>query len=174
MAGIEINKIFNANVYLDGAMSLIGRAGEITLPEISTANAAHKGLGMFGEISLPGGLEEMKAQIKWTGFYADHLKAAANPFTAHKLQVRASVETWTPEGRTREVAAVWFMTARWGKAKLGVFKPREQAEFDDEMLVSQIKMTHDGTAIVEIDVFNNIWTVDGTDVLSAWRQNIGG
>lgn len=174
MAGIELNKIFNANVYFDGTLSLIGRAAEFELPEISVAKADHKGLGMFGKLQLPAGLEEMTAKIKWTGFYADHLKAAANPFSSHKLQVRASVETWTAEGRSKEVAAVWHLTARWHKAKLGQFKPQENTEFDDELAVSYVKMIYDSAVVCEIDVFNNIWTVGGADVLATWRQNIGG
>lgn len=170
---IELNKIFNANVYLDGTTSLIGRAGELTLPEVSVATSEHKALGMFGTLELPGGLEAMTCEIKWTGFYADHLRAAANPFKSHKLQVRGSLESWTAEGRTREVPVVWHMTANWTKAKLGVLKPQENGEFDDAMSVSYVKVLHDGEPVCEIDVFNNIWTVNGEDVLARWRANLG-
>jgi phage contractile tail tube protein, P2 family len=169
----EINKITNANVYLDGTASLIGRAGELTLPELSVATTEHKALGMFGTLELPAGLEAMTCEVKWTGFYADHLRAAANPFASHKLQVRGSLETWTAEGRTREVPVVWLMTATWKVAKLGVLKPQENGEFDDELSVSQVKVTHDGAPVCEIDVFNNIWIVNGVDVLARWRLNIG-
>ena len=174
MAGIELNKIFNANVYLDGAMSLIGRAGEISLPELSMAMEEHKGLGMFGTLELPAGLEAMEAKIKWTGFYADHLRAGANPFESHKLQVRASLETWTSEGSSREVPVVWHLSAAWKTVKLGQLKPQVNGEFDDELAVSYVKMIHDGQPVLEIDVHNNIWVVGGRDVLSSWRQNIGG
>lgn len=170
---IELNKIFNANVYLDGTASLIGRAGEMTLPEMSVATSTHKALGMFGELELPGGLKAMKCEIKWTGFYADHLRAAANPFTTHTLQVRGSLESWTAQGRTREVPVVWQMTAAWTTAKLGVLKPQEAGEFDDELSVSYVKVLHDGSAVCEIDVFNNIWNVNGEDVLARWRANLG-
>lgn len=169
----EINKIFNANVYLDGTLSLLGRAGEMTLPEMAVDTQSHKALGMFGELELPSGLKAMKCDIKWTGFYADHLRAAANPFNAHSLQVRGSLETWTSQGRTREVPVVWTMTAGWTTAKLGTLKPKEGAEFDDEMAVSYVKVAHDGQAVCEIDVFNNIWTVAGEDVLARWRANLG-
>lgn len=169
----ELNKVFNANVYLDGAMSLIGRAGELTLPEMSVATSEHKGLGMFGTLELPAGLEALTAEVKWTGFYADHLRAASNPFKSHQLQVRGNLETWGAAGRIREVPVVWHMTASWKTAKLGVLKPSEAGEFDDELSVSYVKVVHDGTAVCEIDVFNNIWTVNGEDILARWRANLG-
>ncbi len=48
MAGkIQINRITNANIYLDGN-NLLGRASEIKLPDISMIMQEHKALGMVG------------------------------------------------------------------------------------------------------------------------------
>ncbi|MBK1691202.1 hypothetical protein CKO33_03355 [Ectothiorhodospira mobilis] len=80
----------DANVYLDGTNNLIGRAGEVTLPEISPAMSEHSGLGMLGTLELPAGLEALSMSTKWTGFYADHLRAGATPFRAHQFQICAS------------------------------------------------------------------------------------
>ena len=52
MAGkIEINRITNANIYVNGN-SLLGRAEEIKLPDISAIMQEHKALGMVGKIEL--------------------------------------------------------------------------------------------------------------------------
>ena len=46
MAGkIQINRITNANIYLDGN-NLLGRATEIKLPDVSLIMQEHKALGM--------------------------------------------------------------------------------------------------------------------------------
>lgn len=171
---IEVSKIFNANVYMDGTNNLIGRAAEVTLPEISVAKSEHTGLGMVGSLELPAGLEAMTMQIKWSGFYAAQMRAAANPFQAHSWMIRASVETYGAGGRVDEQPVVWHTTASWTKAALGGVKPKEAASFEDEMSVTYVKVLHAGAEILEIDVLQNIWRAGGEDVLANYRKNIGG
>ncbi|MCW2248678.1 P2 family phage contractile tail tube protein [Azospirillum fermentarium] len=171
---VQVNKVYNANVYLDGTLNLIGRASEVALPDLALNLEGHKALGMFGEIQIPTRLNAMKCTIKWTGFYAEHLRAGANPFKAHNLQVRSSLETWTAQGRTREVPVVWHMTASWNTVKLGTLKAGDVADFGgDELRVTQVKVLHDGATVCEIDVFNNIWNVNGEDILARSRANMG-
>ena len=45
MGKIAINRITNANVYIDGA-SLLGRAEEVELPQIKAKMSEHKALGL--------------------------------------------------------------------------------------------------------------------------------
>jgi len=169
----EVNKVHNANVYLGADKSLIGRANEISLPDIKATVTEHTGLGMVGKLELPSGLEVLNATVTWNGFYADHLRQGANPFKARQLQARANVETHGPDGRLEEKPLVWIMTAWWKKAGGGSATPREAMTFEDELAVSFLKMKYDGQDVVEIDVFQNIWRVDGEDLLQTYRENIG-
>jgi P2 family phage contractile tail tube protein len=171
---IQVNKIFNANIYLDGTNNLIGRAAEVALPDIAPAVSEHSGLGMVGTLELPSGLQPLTMTIKWTGFYAEHLRAGANPFKAHQFQVRGSLETYAAEGRVAEVPVVWLVTAAWKKGALGSIKPKEAAEFEDEMAATYVKVLHDGEELLEVDVMQNIWRAGGEDVLANYRRNIGG
>ena len=170
---IQVNKVTNANIYLDGDKSLIGRAAEVTLPDIEMAMNEHTGLGMVGSLELPQGLNALTMSVKWNGFYAEHLRAGANPFASHSMQVRASVETYGAAGRVEERPVVWLVTASWKKTGLGAPKPKEAMEFEDELAVSYIKTTFDGEDVMEIDVLQNIWNVNGEDILKTWRQNLG-
>ncbi|WP_027809960.1 phage major tail tube protein, partial [Burkholderia cenocepacia] len=62
MAGkIEINRITNANIYVNGN-SLLGRAEEIKLPDISAIMQEHKALGMVGKIELPAGFDKLEGE----------------------------------------------------------------------------------------------------------------
>ncbi|MZQ57783.1 phage major tail tube protein, partial [Escherichia coli] len=45
---IEVNRITNANIYINGN-NLLGRAEEIKLPDISMIMQEHKALGMVGK-----------------------------------------------------------------------------------------------------------------------------
>ena len=47
MSKIKINKLTNANVYMNG-VNLLGRAEEVQLPQIKHKMAEHKALGMVG------------------------------------------------------------------------------------------------------------------------------
>ncbi len=170
---IQVNKVFNANVYLDGDKSLVGRASEVSLPDLEMSVNEHTGLGMVGSLEVPQGLNALTMSVKWNGFYAEHLRAGANPFRSRSLQIRASVETYGPGGRVEEKPVVWLVTASWKKAGLGTPTPKEALELEDELTCSYVKVTHDGTDVMEIDVLQNIWNVGGEDVLQAWRQNLG-
>lgn len=171
---MDITQILNANVYLDGTNSLLGRAGTITLPDIVTSVEAHRGLGMIGSVEFPTGLDAMVTKIKWAGFYPDVLKSSANPFKAHKLQVRASVQTFGAGGLAAEVPLVCLLTVNWKKVPLGAYSAGAKQENEDELSTSYIKLTVDGKDVVEIDVHQNVWKVDGEDVLADYAQNIGG
>lgn len=171
---MQINKILNANVYLDGTNSQMGRASEITLPDVAAKMIEHSGLGMIGTIEIPAGLEKLQLKIKWSGFYADLMKLRLNPFAAHKFQVRANVETYGAGGRTAETPLKVFMTGSWSKAPLGGLKPMEALEQDDELAVTYLKVVLGNDELVEIDVLENIWKVGGVDVLASFRQNVAG
>ena len=90
---IEINKLTNCNVYMNGN-NLLGRAEEVQLPQIKHKMAEHKALGMVGSAEFFAGIDKLECKIKWNALYPDVLRTCANPFTAAILQVRANLETY--------------------------------------------------------------------------------
>jgi len=174
MAGkIQINRITNANIYLDGA-SLLGKAEEIKLPDISAIMQESKGLGMIGKIELPAGFDKMEGEIKWNSLYEDVAKLLGNPFVARQLQCRSSVETYNALGRVQEVKLVTYLTVQFKKAPLGTYKQHENAEFQSAFTCTYIKQVLGGTEVVELDYMSNIFKVNGADQLATFRANIGG
>lgn len=173
MAGIAINRITEANVYLNGR-SLLGQAESIDLPDVKNKMSEHKALGLVGSLEFPAGLEKLEAKVKWNSFYPETLLSTANPTQTVQLQARGSVETWTSAGRTAEAPLVCLMTALFKKQSLGKFKKADNAELESEMAVYYVKMSLDGREILEIDVMSNIWRVASNDILSKYRVNIGG
>jgi P2 family phage contractile tail tube protein len=169
---VSINRITNANIYLEGG-SLLGKAEEVKVPELAAKMAEHKALGMVGTIELPSGFDKMEGEIKWSSFYPGVMKAAGNPFKFLSLQVRCNVETYTGQGRTEEKALVTFLTVAFKQAAGGTFKQHENAEFPSKFSCYYLKQTFDGEDIVEFDVMSNIFKVGGEDVLVNYRNNIG-
>lgn len=170
---IEINRITNCNVYMDGT-SFLGRAEEITLPTIKHKMAEHKSLGMVGSAEFFAGIEKAECKIKWNSFYPDVLRKAANPFKTVQLMARGSVESYAGQGRIREVPLVCTLQAGFKAFPMGSFKQHDNVELETELAVYYAKLSIDGQDMFEIDVLANIYKAAGEDVLAQYRANIGG
>jgi hypothetical protein len=169
---ISVNRCTNANVLLNGE-SMLGRAEEVDLPDIKTTMADHKALGMQGKMELPNGVDKLEASFKWNSIYPDVMALVPNPYVAISVQVRASVETWDGTGCSQQVPLVTYLTGSFKEFSAGKFKPRENAEFPSKMNVTYIKQNLNGVDLFEIDMLNNIYNVNGVDLLSAYRANLG-
>ncbi len=173
MSKIQVNRIVNANIYIDGT-NLIGRAEEIKLPDISAIMQEHKALGMVGKIELPAGFDKLEGEIKWNSLYEEAAKAMANPFKAVQLQCRSSIETYGPGGRIEEIPLATFLTVMFKKNPLGTFKQHDNAEFPSSFSATYIRQVVKGKDVLELDYLANIFKVNGEDLLSTFRDNIGG
>jgi uncharacterized protein len=175
MAGrIEINTLNNANIYINGNC-LLGRAEEIKLPTVKTKMSDHKAVGMVGGIKLPSGFEALDGgEVKWNSFYQDVWGSLLDPFTPVQVQIRGSLETYTSQGRTKQVAYVVFLTASFYEMPAGDFKQNEKAEFSSKYYASYMKQVVDGKDVLEIDSMANIYKVNGVDKMDTYRTNIGG
>jgi uncharacterized protein len=169
---IQVNRITNANVYMDGE-SYLGRAEEVKLPEVSAMMTDHKGLGLIGKFELPSGIDKMEGSIKWNSLYQDAFTKIANPFVAVSLQVRANLDVYNAQGRVEQKALVVFMTVMFKKFPGGMFKPHDNAEFDTSFTCQYMKTVIDGDELLEVDVLSNIYKVAGVDQLAAYRDNLG-
>ena len=72
MALINISRVTNANIYVDGS-SLLGRAEEVELAWPKAKMVDHKGLGMFGTAEFPAGIDKLESKVKWSSIYGEVL-----------------------------------------------------------------------------------------------------
>lgn len=168
----QIKKVLNANVYMDG-VNLLGKAEEVTLPDIKFLMVEHKALGMVGSAEFFAGFEKLESKFKWNSLYSDIVKKAANPFKAVAIQVRGSLQTYSDQGLVSEVPVVAHIKGIFKNIPMGNFKPKDNPEFETSMSVNYAKLVEDGQDIYEIDVLQNIYKVGGVDVLAQFRANIG-
>lgn len=173
MSKIQLNRVTNANIYVDGNC-LLGKAEEIKLPDITTVMSEHKALGMVGKIELPSGFEKMEGEIKWNSFYRDVWLKMNNPYSMVQLQVRSSVETYGAMGRMQQQPLVTFLSVMFKKNPMGTFKQNDNAEFSSSFACYYIKQQLAGEDMLELDVLANIYKVGGVDQLDIYRNNIGG
>jgi len=169
--GIDVRKIYNANVYVDGA-NFLGRVEEATLAEIKMKMTEHKAVGMIGSVEFPSGIEKMEASLKWAGAYNEAM-LLSNPFVARKIMIRASVEKYDATGRVSEVPAVFTMTATAKNAQGGSFKQHDNWDATTQFNVTSIKIEYGGIAVLEYDAMANIYKVAGADILAQYKANTG-
>lgn len=169
---IQINRLTNANVYIDG-VSKLGKAEEINLPAIKHMMTEHKALGMVGKVEFFSGIDKMEAKIKWNSFYSDILLKMGDPTKPMNIQCRSSLETYTSSGRTAQQPVVCYMTCSAKDFPMGNFKQHDNVEAETNFSVTYCKLEIAGELIVEIDVLANIYKVGTTDVLAQYRANLG-
>ena len=172
MGKIQINRLTNANIYMDGN-NLLGRAEEIQLPMIKHKMAEHKALGMIGSAEFFSGIDKLDCKIKWNSLYPEVLRKAANPFKTVQLQARASLETYNSMGKLAEVPAVAYISGTFKDFPLGNIKAGDNSEYENNMAVHYAKLIVEGEEIFEIDILENNYKVGGVDILQEYRNNIG-
>lgn len=170
--GLELKKLTNGNVYIDGA-SFLGKTEEIDVPDIVTKMVDHKVLGLVGEIELPAGVEKMECRIKWNGPAPDIMKIMGNPFATHHFQVRGSLETWGSTGRIEQVPYRVSMTGTFKQKPGGKFKQNENVDLESTLSITQYTLEINEERIVEFDAMANVWKVGFIDILASYRANIG-
>jgi uncharacterized protein len=170
--GITVNRLTNANIYIDGN-SQLGKAEEVNLPDITFMLSEHKALGMIGKFELFSGIDKMEATIKWNAFYIDVLKQFANPRKTLKLQVRSSLESHDSSGLVSEVPCVAYLTVQPKNFPAGNYKQHDNVEATSKLTCTAYKLEIDGQDVVEFDALANIYSVDGVDIFANYRSNIG-
>ena len=173
MPNLSVNRITNANVYLDG-IGLLGRAEEIEVAKPKHKMVDHKGLGMAGSAEFWAGVDKLEAKIKWASIYPEAEVALNSPFQAHYFQVRGNLETYTSQGRTQEQPLVYLMTGIFKDAGAMNFKLHEGVDTTSVISVYHSELYIGGTQIFLFDVMANIYVVNGVDQLSTFRANLGG
>jgi P2 family phage contractile tail tube protein len=170
---MKVNRLTNANVYADGK-SLLGKAEEISLPDIKHIMSEHKAMGMVGKLELWAGVDKMEAKIKWNSFYIDVMKKFADPTKAIQLQIRGNLETYESAGRTNQQPVVCFITCTSKNFPLGNYKQHDNVELETMLNVTYCRQEINREIVMEIDVMANIYKVNGVDILAEYRANIGG
>jgi len=173
MPQINVNRVTNANVYING-VSQLGKAEEIDLPKVTMKMVEHKALGMIGSFELPAGLEKMEVRIKWNAVYGDVISNMANPYKAIDFSCRSSVENWSASGRDAESPMKCIFRGTFKEVPTGNFKQHDNVEMESRVAVTYLRLDYNGLPKIEIDVLANIWKVDGVDILANYKANIGG
>lgn len=162
-----------ANVYLQSS-ELYG-ISDVQLPPFEATIASISGGGIAGkvDVAVKGIFESMVLALSnWTTV-SDSLRLIMEPKT-HEVEVYASLqEKNVVSGDIEDIQLYIFVKGRPKTVDPGKLVMGEAAEGSVEIEVDYIKIERDGVEIVELDKYNWIYRVNGTDYLQKVRQNLG-
>ena len=164
----KIGQITNSDAYFDGE-DVKGRLLEFDMGELGSTEVEHATLGMIGVLKLPGRpVEAIEGKASWEWLDEAIERAMANPTKRHNMQLHSYVDIFDENGLNSEkshtlVTHVGFHVMKGGgrSGKLG-----EQMANEHTLTVVSFsqKVYGDAIPIVEFDVFNGIYNVNGEPV----------
>lgn len=165
-------KLINFRVYQNGS-DLIGIA-DVTLPNLEAMTETVKGAGIAGEIDSPvlGHYSSMELELNWRTLEKPNVILASPKGV--QLDLRAAQQVYDSSAGAYVVRPVKIVVS-------GVPKNTEPGKLDvgttsdtkNTIEVNYIKITIDGEDVLEVDKFNYICNIGGTDYLAEVREALG-
>ena len=164
-------KINEYNAYLDGE-KMIGVVPDIDLAEIGMKASEVEGAGMLGVLDSPtiGQFESMEQEIQFNTLYSSAVDML-NPLNAVNLTFRAAQQVYdkaTGGGYAFKSLRIVEM-GRVKKFKPGKIEKNNSMEATITLELTYILVEVDGVEILAIDKLNQVYRVNGVDMLADVR-----
>lgn len=161
-------QITDAELYYDDK-SLIGIAKEFSIPALETGHIEHETLGSVGVLKLPRrGLSALDGSMMLQLEEPEIARQMLRPNKAMALQLHAKIDAFNSFGHDEEnsTVLVTHVRAMFGKIEPGDYKKGEAMAFNGEFSTTYFmqRVTNSETPLVEIDLFANIYKVNGEHV----------
>ncbi|KAF0115500.1 MAG: phage-related tail protein [Hyphomonadaceae bacterium] len=164
-------KLKNFNVH-DGNHSYLGLAKEVTLPKLARKMEGYRAAGMDGEIQIDMGQEAMELEIKCGGRDAHSIKEFGA--LTHDAVYRRFIGAYQSDSTGLTTSVEIECRGRIQELDPGSAKPGDDTEETIKYPLSYYKRTENGKVLVEIDIANMVFNVNGVDLLAAQRAVILG
>ena len=165
-------KLISFRVYQSGN-DLLGVA-DAELPSLEYMSETVKGAGVAGEVESPtiGHFGKMSLKLNWRTV-TKPLIFLAKPI-AHALDLRGAIQTYDASSGEYKITPLRVaVRALPKKAELGKMEMNSSGNGSNEFEVIYIKIDLDGETLAEIDKYNYICNIGGTDYLTEVRTALG-
>lgn len=163
-------KINNYNVYNRGNR-LLGMGDEMSLPDFEAISETVSGAGILGEIDDPtvGHFSNQTMDIPFRVFDREAVDMLDMTRAVH-LEIRGAQQVTNSEGDIEFRSMRVVVRGRNGKFSLGKLKRGGQMEASVTLSLLYILIELEGKSVVELDKINEVFKVDGVDVLAAIKE----
>lgn len=157
------------NLYSDGD-SYHGQINEVEQPKLALKLDEYRAGGMIGPVKINFGLETLETTLKMGGFMTEFLKMFGSNIDGVPLRFMGAYE----QDDTGEVTSIELvMRGRFGEIDNGSDKVGDDTEQSYTVPLTYYKVIENGNDIIEIDMLNSIFIVDGKDRLEEHRAAVG-
>lgn len=159
------------NIYRNGT-KLIGVSGEVELPEVTNLTDTIEGAGTGGnlEVAAIGLTDKMDIKIPYVTLGED-IFTMMNPNEATDIMLSGAIQG--TDNATGKIVYSQVSISVRGTVKTftpGSVKAGAKMESSVTLALSRYKIVVDGITKLEIDKMNNVYTVNGVDVLKEVRN----
>lgn len=163
-------KLKNFNLFVNG-LSYAGLVPEVTLPKLGRKTEDYQAGGMQGPVKQALGMEGLELQWTMGGFDRETL-AQWGVTTVAGLLLRfagALQQDDTGAITALEVVVRGYHT----EMDPGTAKAGDKTEIKITSALSYYKVSMNGVTVIEIDMVNSVYVVNGQDLASAERLALG-
>ncbi len=162
----------NFRVYDEGN-DLIG-ISDVEMPSLEAMTETVKGAGIAGEINSPvvGHFSGMELKLNWRNVIKRNIALAAPK--SYQLDIRGDQQVYDSSTGVYKTCAVRVVVRGVPKTtELGKLDVGTGTDTSNTFEVNYLKVDIDGTNVIEIDKYNYICKINGTDYLSESREALG-
>lgn len=163
-------KLKNMNVFDDGT-SHLGIATEVTLPKMARKMEGFRAAGMDGEVDVDMGQEKIELEYTLGGVVA--LAIGGFGLTTHDGKLVRFAGAYQADDTGQVIPVEIVVRGRHQEIDMGNAKPGADTEHKYKMSCSYYKLIVNGREVIEIDIVNMVFRVNGVDRLAAQRAAIG-
>ncbi len=166
------NILSNAHVFL--GTSMFGKVNELKFPDVENVTTEQKPIDSIGSYSLPVGLKIDDSSIKFAGFDDEVFEKLSDMTTEHIVTVRGNLKKFQGVTLKEEIPVKGLIKCLTKKiSPLGTIKGQENAEFSVELIPHAVKLECKGSVLLEIDLPNCVYKINGEDKLAKMKANLG-
>lgn len=163
-------KINKYNVYSDGNR-LLGMGDELSLPDFEASTETISGAGILGEVDDPtvGYFSNQEMEIPFRVLDPEAVDML-DMTRSVQLMIRGAQQTTNSQGdiEFRQMRVV--VRGRAAKFSPGKVKAGSPMETSITLTVIYILIELEGKAVLELDKFNEIYKVNGVDILAQIKE----
>lgn len=130
-------------------------------------------LGLMGTPKVQIKFEPIILGVTWRSPRPDWSKLTADPFTGLNVQFRGSISVDDTAGRTEEKPWLIQATAIPDQHDIGEIEGGEVPSFETTFNCTTLIQVIDGQEVLRFDLYAYEYIVDGVDLMSARRGNLG-
>lgn len=158
------------NLFQDG-VGYKGEVNEVTLPKLAIKSEDYRAGGMLGDVVIDLGIEKLEMEVKFGGFMTEMKAFFGSPnIDGVALRYAGSYQ----RDDTGEVDAVEIVArGRYTEIDDGNAKSGDDTESTYKVALTYYKLIVNGNELIEIDLLNTIYVVNGKDRLAEHRKAIG-